>query len=67
MRSNYHQTKPLIIDKHGARNIVERFFGRIKEYRRAAIRHEKRSRNDLSTLLLTTTRYLLREMAREVY
>ena len=51
---------------YGTRNIVERFLGRIKEYRRVAARYEKRARNYLSTLLLKVIRYLLREMVKVV-
>ena len=48
------------------RYIVERFLGQIKEYRRVATRYEKRARNYLSTVVLTVTSYLLREMAKLV-
>lgn len=65
-KSNRKVQRCLDRELYGTRNIVERFFGRIKEYRRVATRYEKRARNYLSTVLLTVTRYLLREMAREV-
>ena len=49
---------------YARRNLVERFFGTIKEFRRVATRYEKRARNDLSTVLLAETRDLLRTLAR---
>ena len=45
------------------RNRVKRFFGKIKEFGRAATRFEKRARNSLSTVPLSETRYLLRTLA----
>ena len=45
--------------------ILRRFFGKIKEFRRVATRYDKRARNDLSTVLLAETRYLLRDLARQ--
>ena len=42
---------------YARRNLVERFFGTIKEFRRVATRYEKRARNYLSTVLLAETRY----------
>lgn len=65
-KSNRKVRRGLDRNLYGTRNIVERFFGRLKEYRRVATRYEKRARNYLSTLLLIVTRLLLREMAKTV-
>ena len=65
-KSNRKVRRCLNRDLYGTRHIVERFLGRIKEFRRVATGYEKRAHNHLSTLLVTVTRNLLREMAREV-
>ena len=49
---------------YARRNLVERFFGTIKEFRRVATRYEKRAGNDRSAVLLAETRDLLRTLAR---
>ena len=65
-KSNRKVRRDLDRDLYGTRNIVERFLGRLKEYRRVATSYEKRARNYLSTLPLIVTRLLLREMAKAV-
>ena len=52
-------------DLYARRNRVERFFGKIKKFRRVAPRYEKRASNDLSTVLLAETRDLMRTLARQ--
>lgn len=51
-RSN--RTEPRAYDRHlyEDRNRVERFFNRIKQFRRIATRYEKLARNDFSLLNL---------------
>ena len=46
------------------RNLAERSFGKIKEFRRVATRYGKRAGSHLSTVLLAETRYLPRTPAR---
>ncbi len=48
------------------RNRIERFFGRIKEFRRVASRCDKTARNFLSALQLAASRCLLRALARRL-
>ena len=45
------------------RSPVERFIGRIKEFRRVAARHDRTARNFLSTVRLAISRFLLRRVA----
>ena len=63
-KANRKVPRKLDRDLYARRNRVERFFGKIKEFRRVATRYEKRARNYLSTVLLAETRYLLRTLAR---
>ena len=49
-----------------ARNLVERFFGRIKEFRRIATRYGKTVRNFLSAVHLAVSRFLLRRIANQL-
>jgi transposase len=42
------------------RNLVERFFNKIKQFRRVATRFDKLARNYLAAVLLTSTRLWLR-------
>ncbi len=48
------------------RNRIERFFGRIKEFRRVASRYDKTARNFLSAIQLTVSRFLLRALAKQL-
>ena len=63
-KANRKVQRDLDRDLYARRNLVERFFSKIKEFRRVATRYEKRARNYLSTVLLAETRYLLRTLAR---
>ena len=49
---------------YAARNLVERFFGRLREFREAATRHEKRARDYLPWVHFAATRSLIRGLAR---
>ena len=64
--SKSNRTKPRTLDTvvYATRNLVERFFGRIKEFRRVATRYDKRARNFLSAVILAATRFLMRGLAR---
>lgn len=44
-----NRTEPITYDRHlyGERNVVERFFARIKQYRRVATRYDKKTANFL--------------------
>lgn len=48
------------MDLYAERNIVERFFCKIKKFRRVATRYDKLSRNFLSSIYLTVIRYFLK-------
>ena len=62
--ANRRASRHLDRDLCARRNLVERFLGKIKEFRRAATGYEKRAGNYLSTVLLAETRDLLRTLAR---
>lgn len=53
---------PICFSKHlyKARNLVERFFNRIKQYRRIATRYDKTAENFLAALKLVAVRLWLR-------
>jgi len=56
-----NRKEPIPYDRHlyGARNVVERYFGRIKQYRRVATRFDKRARNYLGFVWFATIDFLL--------
>jgi len=58
-RKNRRQTIPHDRHLYGARNVVERFFGRIKQYRRVATRFDKKARNFLGFVWLAAIDLLL--------
>ena len=60
-----HRTEQRPLDRNActSRNLVERFFSRIKEFRRVATRYDNRARNFPSAVILAATRCLLRELA----
>ena len=64
--SRSYRKEPRSIDSaaYATRSLIERFFGRIKEFRRVATRYDKRARNFLAAVMLAATQYLLREFAR---
>ena len=59
-RSN--RTEPICFSPHlyGARNLVERFFNKIKQYRRVATRYDKLAANYLAFIQLASIRLWLR-------
>ena len=59
-RSN--RLAPRQFDRHlyRARNLVERFFARLKHFRRIATRFDKLARNFLAAILLASTRLWLK-------
>ena len=62
-KSNRTESRTLDTAVYATRNLVERFFGRIKEFRRVATRFDKRARNFLSAVIFAATRYLMRGLA----
>jgi transposase len=54
---------PICFSKHlcKARNLVERFFNKIKHYRRIATRYDKTAENFLAALKLVAVRVWLRD------
>jgi len=55
---------PLCFSKHlyKARNLVERFFNRIKQFRRIATRYDKLAENFLAAVKLAAVRVWLRDL-----
>ncbi len=62
-KSNRNEQRGLDREAYRERNLVERFIGRIKEFRRVATRYDKTARNFLSTVRLAISRFLLRRVA----
>ena len=62
-KRNRAEPRPLDQAAYAMRNEVERFFGRIKEFRRVATQYDKRARNLLTPVILADTRFLLRGVA----
>ena len=55
---------PICFSKHlyKARNLVERFFNRIKQFRRIATRYDKPAENFLAAVKLAAVRVWLRDL-----
>ena len=55
---------PICFSKHlyKARNLVERFFNRIKQFRRIATRYDKLAENFLAAVKLVAVRVWLRDL-----
>ena len=62
-KSNRKSPRSLDRETHKTRNLVERFFGRIKKFRRVATRYDKTARNFLSAVRLAISHFLLRKIA----
>ncbi len=62
-KSNRNEQRGLDREAYRERNLVERFIGKIKEFRRVATRYDKTARNFLSTVRLAISRFLLRRVA----
>jgi transposase len=56
-----HRTAVIAYDRHlyKERNVAERFFGRIKQYRRVATRYDKKAANDLGFVWLAAINVML--------
>ncbi len=67
MKSNRTSPRPLDREIYRMRNLVERLFGKIKEFRRVATRYDKTARNFLSAVQLATSRFLLRRIADQLF
>ena len=67
--SRYSRKSPRPLDRetYRTRNLVERFFGKIKEFRRVATRYDKTARNFLSAVHLAVSRFLLRRIANQLF
>ena len=66
-KSNRRSPRPLNRETYRTRNLVERFFGKIKEFRRVATRYDKTARNFLSAVQLAASRFLLRRIANQLF
>ena len=64
-RSHRKTQRPLDRKAYASRNRAERFFARIKEFRRVATRCDKRARNFLSAVTLAAARCILRNLAQK--
>lgn len=56
-----NRTEPIDYDRHlyRERNVVERFFARVKQYRRVAIRYEKKAANVLGFVWVASIAIML--------
>ena len=56
-----NRTEPIAYDRHlyGERNVVERFFARIKQYRRVATRYDKKAANFLGFVWVASVAIML--------
>jgi len=59
-KRNRREPRPYDTDRYKARNLVERFWGRAKPYRRVATRYEKTARNFLGFVHLASIMILVR-------
>ena len=59
-KKNRKAPRPYDTDRYKDRNLVERFWGRAKQYRRVATRYEKTARNFLGFVHLASIMILLR-------
>ena len=51
-RSNRKQPHPFNKHRYKGRNVIERMFGRLKDFRRVATRYDKKAENFLAALCL---------------
>jgi putative transposase len=56
-----NRTEPIAYDRHlyGERNVVERFFARIKQFRRVATRYDKKAANFLGFVWVASVAIML--------
>ena len=66
MMEVYAHAKAVDRKAYASRNLVERLFGRVKEFRRVATGYDKRARNFLSAVILAEARCLLRGLANAI-
>ena len=59
-RANRRQQPPFDAELYKQRNLIERFFNKLKHFRRIATRYEKRASNYLAMIKLAAIRILLR-------
>lgn len=59
-RKNRKVPRTIDLDRYKDRNLVERFWARVKQYRRAATRYEKTARNFLALIHVVSIMILLR-------
>jgi transposase len=52
--------RPVNPDLYGRRNLIERFFNKLKHFRRIATRFDKLARNFLAAVMLASTRLWMR-------
>ncbi len=65
-KSNRRRQRPLDEAVYAKRDVIERFFGRIKKFRRVSIRFDKRVRDFTAAVILTVVRCLLRNDAKGI-
>ena len=59
-RANRKESRDYDVHHYKSRNLIERFFSRIKQFRRIATRYDKLAENFLATLKLACIRIWLR-------
>jgi transposase len=59
-RKNCKEQRPYDRDRYKDRNLVERFWFKLKQYRRVATRYEKTARNFMGFILVASVMVLLR-------
>lgn len=59
-QSNVRVRRVVDIDLYRHRNLIERFFNRLKHFRRIATRYDKLARNFLAAIILASIRIWLR-------
>ena len=55
-QSNVRVVRTVNLERYRQRNLVERFFNKLKHFRRIATRYEKTARNFLAAVLIASTR-----------
>lgn len=59
-RANAKEPRPYDRERYKDRNLVERFWNKVKQYRRVATRYEKTARNFMGFILVASIMVLLR-------
>ena len=66
-KSNRKSPRPLDRRIYRKRNLIGRFIGKIKAFRRVATRYDKTTRNFLSAVQLVISRFVLRKIVNRLF